>query len=92
MRLLLPVVDLDLFIDAYLGDVIEPAVEDRHEVLLEVGFGRLVRDTAAVLDDRRPESDGERVRDLVGRYPSDLLEVRDDPLALARPGGRCTEG
>ena len=41
-----------------------------------------------MLDGRRPEGDGERVRDLVRRHPADALEVRDDPLALARPGQR----
>ena len=54
----------------------------------EVGPGRLVRDAAAVLDGRRPEGDGDRAHDLVGRHSTDALEVRDDPLALARPGQR----
>ena len=60
--------------------------------MVEVGLGRLVRDAAAVLDDRRPEGGGERVRDLVRRHPADLLQVRDDPLVLARPGQRRAPG
>ena len=39
-----------------------------------------------------PEGDGERVRDLVGRHPADLLQVRDDPLVPTSPRLRHAPG
>ena len=45
-----------------------------------------------VSSDQPHEGDGERARDLLGRRPADLLQVRDDPLPPTSPRLRRDPG